>query len=271
MPMNVAPPETVLTQLPQDAVHAWKNGATWRKEHPEAGSWRKDAAAPLCREATGTWERRAIESRITVTKGALVERFYSVGPRGSQALRRAPKWGSSRHRSVRERFSPDRRRQRWMGYWKWVAETGRDPIGEFSIPDMARCDWRLFCQERSEGVLVRYARRLDSARPLRKSTDYRPSEEMPCGLQEYCLLEDGLIHPGAINSRSDLARRFRRRNTGRIAGRQILDSERRRMPGAPGPLETFSGAFFVDVAIEERIPRERQQEALRAKAKEKIG
>ncbi|WP_262507477.1 hypothetical protein [Salinibacter altiplanensis] len=43
------------------------------------------------------------------------------------------------------------------------------------------------------------------------------------------------------------------------------------MPGAPGPLETFSGAFFVDVAIEERIPRERQQEALRAKAKEKIG
>lgn len=268
--MDIESREAVLARLPEKATGACKNGDTWEEEYPEEGSWMRGVTEPLRREGADTWERRSIESRITVTKGALVERFYSVDARGGRTLRRAPKWGSDRHKSVRETCSPTRREQRWKSYWEWVAETGRDPIGEFSMPEMASCDWRLLCQEKREGVLVRYARRLESARPLRKGTDYLHRGEVPDGLRDYCLLEEGMIHPRAVESRSDLARRFRRRDTGRIAGRQILDSELRWMPADRGPLETFPGAFFVDVTIEEQIPQERRRETLRMKAKEKI-
>lgn len=264
--------ETVLAELPEEAVSAWENGDTWEKEYPEEGSRIAGVTAPLRREAAGTWERQSIESRITVTKGTLIERFYSVDARGSRALRRAPKWASDRHKDIREKFSPRGRRQRWTRYWEWVAETGRDPIGEFSVPEAARCGWRLMCRETAEGVFVRYARRLGSAHSLRKSTDYIPRGKMPRRLCDYCLLKQGMIRPEAIKSRSDLASRLRRRGTGRIAGRQILNSELRRIPGGDHePLETFPEVFFVDVTIEEQIPRERRKEILRARADEKIG
>jgi hypothetical protein len=271
MSVDIESQAAVLTGLPEDAASAWEDGDTWESECPEEGSRITTVSAPLHHEATGTWERQSIESRVTVTKGALVERFYAVDPRGKRALRRVPKWGSDRHRSVREKFSPENRQKRWAGYWEWVAETGRDPIGEFSVPETAGCGWRLMCRERQKGVFVRYARRRESARPLRKSTDYISVGELPRRLRTYCRLREGMIRPEAVQSRSDLAGRLRSRGTGRIAGRQVLDSELRRMPdGDHEPLETFPKVFFVDVTIEEQIPRERQKEILRARAEEKL-
>ncbi|WP_183959219.1 hypothetical protein [Salinibacter ruber] len=285
MPVDIERREAVLSRLPQKAVRALEDGDTWETERPEEGSRIANISVPLRHEASDTWERRSIESRVTVTNGALVERFYSVDEHGAQALRRAPKWGSDRHRSVRERFSPEKRRKRWAQYWEWVAETGRDPIGEFSVPETARCGWRLLCQEKTEDVFVHYARRRPtrgrssenagpsgSAGSLGRSTDYVPRDKMPRGLRDHCRLKEGRIHPGGVQSRADLARRFRRRGTGRIAGRQILDSELRRVPDdAPGPLHALPRVFFVDVAIEEPISPSRQRDILRARAREKLG
>ena len=284
MPVDIERREAVLSRLPQKAVRALEDGDTWETERPEEGSRIANISVPLRHEASDTWERRSIESRVTVTNGALVERFYSVDKHGAQALRRAPKWGSDRHRSVRERFSPEKRRKRWARYWEWVAETGRDPIGEFSVPETARCGWRLLCQEKTEGVFVHYARRRPtrgrssenagpsgSAGSLGRSTDYVPRDKVPRGLRDHCRLKEGRIHPGGVQSRADLARRFRRRGTGRIAGRQILDSELRRVPDdAPGPLHALPRVFFVDVAIEEPISPSRQRDILRARAREKL-
>ena len=284
MPVDIERREAVLSRLPQKAVRALEDGDTWETERPEEGSRIANISVPLRHEGSDTWERRSIESRVTVTNGALVERFYSVDEHGAQALRRAPKWGSDRHRSVRERFAPEKRRKRWARYWEWVAETGRDPIGEFSVPETARCGWRLLCQEKTEGVVVHYARRRPtrgrssenagpsgSAGSLGRSTDYVPRDKMPRGLRDHCRLKEGRIHPGGVQSRADLARRFRRRGTGRIAGRQILDSELRRVPDdAPGPLHALPRVFFVDVVIEEPISPSRQRDILRARAREKL-
>ncbi|WP_263784393.1 hypothetical protein [Salinibacter grassmerensis] len=285
MPVDIESRETVLARLPEEAVRALENGDTWEQEWPEAGSRIEDVTAPLRREAAGTWERRVIESRVTVTEGALVERFYSVDEHGSQALRRAPKWGSDRHRSVREKFSPKKRQERWTRYWEWVAETGRDPVGEFSVPETARYGWRLLCQEKKEGVLVHYARRrpdrarspegghpLEGVNSVGRGTDYVPRDKMPRGLRDHCRLKEGLIHPEAVSSRSDLASRFRKHGTGRTADRQILDSELRRTPDdAPGLLHALPKVFFVDVAIEEQIPRKRRRDIRRARAEGKLG
>ncbi len=285
MPVDIERREAVLSRLPQRAARALEDGDTWEKEQPEEGSRIANISVPLRHEASDTWERRSIESRVTVTNGALVERFYSVDEHGAQALRRAPKWGSDRHRSVRERFSPEKRRKRWTRYWEWVAETGRDPIGEFSVPETACFGWRLLCQEKTEGVFIHYARRRpkrgrspENARPserggsLGRSTDYVPRDKMPRRLRDHCRLKEGRIHPRVVQSRADLARRFRRQSTGRIAGRQLLDSELRRVPDdAPGPLHALPRVFFVDVAIEAPISRPRQRDILRAKAREKLG
>jgi hypothetical protein len=79
MPVDIERREAVLSRLPQKAVRALEDGDTWETERPEEGSRIANISVPLRHEASDTWERRSIESRVTVTNGALVERVLLGG------------------------------------------------------------------------------------------------------------------------------------------------------------------------------------------------
>lgn len=277
LPRDILSKTDLLHTLPEEARNAYRNGGEWEWS-PRCAESRP---RPYFCDDCDTWHKFWIERGIEIEGRGVYRVYYHIDQSGDWENVARVEWGSERHEELAEHYSREDLDEAWDEYYRWCAENGSDPLGEFMVDRKETVPWRLCCAEVSGGVKLEGARRLHG--PRDKPRQYLRPEEIPAELKKYLhfpetrigpdpddlegLYTDHLIAATLVDGMVGLSDLLENHDSGELVSVN-RDREPNRFPD--GEMVSDRETFFVDLEIEERKPADRIEEEIRSTAEKAL-